>query len=82
MLTRLQLPVTVALAGVGRVVIPESEATVEDRMSVPSRGQMETDNTPRRSECVTQQPAKLLDAVDAYVAPSTPLRKRHANTRQ
>jgi len=35
---------------------------------------METDSAPQRSERVTQQPAKLLDAAEVYVAPTTPLR--------
>ena len=72
--TTAAIPVTVALAGVGRVVAPESEAILEGSMSVVSYGQMETDSAPRRSERVTQQPAKLLHAVDIYVAPNTPLR--------
>ena len=43
-------------------------------MSVASCGQLETDSTPRHSERETLQPAKLLDAVDTYVTPTTPLR--------
>ena len=41
------LSVTVSLADVGREVASEGEATVEGSMSVSSRGQMETDSTPR-----------------------------------
>ena len=54
--------VTVALAGVVRVVVPESEAIFASSMSVASHGQMATDSNPRRSERLTQQPARLLDA--------------------
>ena len=43
-------------------------------MSVASGGQMETGSTSQHSERVTQQPAKLLDVVDAYVASTTLLR--------
>jgi len=43
-------------------------------MSVASHGQIATDSAPRRSERVTQQHAKLLDAVKVYVVPTTPLR--------
>jgi len=64
------IPVTVALAGVGRVVAPEIEAILAGSMLVTSYGQMATDSAPRRSECVTQQPAKLLDAVEVYVVPT------------
>ena len=35
---------------------------------------METDSAPQRSERVTQQPARLLHAVEEYVATTTPLR--------
>jgi len=68
------ITVTVALAGVGRVVVPESEAILAGSMSVASSGHMAIDSAPRRSERVTQQPAKLLDAMEVYVVPTTPLR--------
>jgi len=67
------IPVTVALAGVVRVVIPESETTLAASMSVVSHGQMATDSTLRHSERVTQQPTRLRDVVEVCVAP-TPLR--------
>ena len=71
----LQAIVMVALAGVARVVVLESEAISAGSMSVASCGQMATDSGPRRSERVTQQFARLLDAVEvACVAPTTPLR--------
>jgi len=66
--------VAVALAEVVRVVVPESEAIFAGSMSVASHGQMATESAPRRSERVTQQPARLLDVVEIYVAPATPLR--------
>jgi len=68
--------VPVALAGVVRVVVSESEATSVGSMLVASHGPMATDSAPRRSERVPQQPARLLDAVKVYVtvAPTTPLR--------
>ena len=67
---------TVALAGVVRVIVPESEMIFAGSMSVASRGQMAraTDSAPRRSERLTQQPARLLDAVEVYVKPTTHLR--------
>jgi len=43
-------------------------------MLVASHGQMASGSAPRRSERVTQPPARLLDASEAYVAPATPLR--------
>jgi len=49
------LPVTVALAGVGRVVTPQSEAMLEDSSSAVSCGQMETDSMSGRSERVTER---------------------------
>ena len=64
-------PVTVALAGVCRVVRPQSEAMLEGCMLVASCGQVETGSITRHSERVTRQPPKLLDAVDSYVAPTT-----------
>jgi len=59
-----------ALDGVGRIEVPESEAIPADSMLV----EMATDSAPQRSECVTQQPARLLHAVEEYVATTTPLR--------
>jgi hypothetical protein len=67
-------PMTVALAGVDRVVVPDSEAIPSASMLVASHGEMATDSAHRRSERVTQQPARLLHAVEEYVAPTTPLR--------
>ena len=63
-----------ALAGVVRVVVPASEAILARSMLVASHGQMATDSAPRRSECVTQQPARLIRAVEVYVAATTPRR--------
>ena len=68
------IPITVGLAGVVRVLVPESEATFTGSILVASHGQMTTDNAPQRSERVTQQPAKLLDTVEVYVVATTPLR--------
>ena len=65
---------TVALAGSTTVVSPESEPIITGSMMVASHGQMATDSAPRRSERVTQQPARLLDDVEVYVAKTTPLR--------
>jgi len=65
---------TVALAGVVRLVVPESEAIFTGSMLVALHGQMATDSAPRRSQRVTQQTARLLDAVEVYVAPTTLLR--------
>jgi len=59
---------TVALAGVVRVVVPESEAMPAGSMSVASHGQMATDSAPRRIERMAQQPARLLHAVEVCVA--------------
>jgi len=42
-------------------------------MSAVSRGDIETYSTSQRSGHVTRQPAKLLHAVDACVAPTTSL---------
>ena len=64
-------PVTVPLAGVPRVVIPESEASVAGSMSVAPNGHMATASAPRRSECATQQPARLQDGFEVFVAPTT-----------
>jgi len=66
--------VTVALARVSRVVAPESEPIITGSMLVASHGQIATDSAPRRSERVTQQPARLLNDVEVYVAKTTPLR--------
>jgi len=66
--------VTVALAGVARVVVSESEAISAGSMLVASHGQMPTDSASRRSERMTQQPARLRHAVEVSVAPTTPLR--------
>jgi len=68
------ISVTVALAGVVRVVIPESEAILAGSMSVASHGHMATASAPQRSERVTQQPARLQDGVEVYVTPTTPIR--------
>ena len=57
-----------------RVVVPASEAILVGSMLVASHGQMATDSAPRRSERVTQQPARLIHAVEVYVAPTTPPR--------
>ena len=57
-----------------RIVITESEATLAGSMSVASHGQMATDSAHRHSERVTQQPARLRDAVEVCVAPTAPLR--------
>jgi len=65
---------TVALAGSTTVVSPESKPIITGSMLVASHGQMATDSAPRRSERVTQQPARLLDDVEVYVAKTTPLR--------
>jgi len=64
------IPTPVAPAGEVRV----SEAIFAGSTLNASHGQMATDSAPRRSERVTRQPAKLLDAPDAYAAPITPLR--------
>jgi len=72
--TTVAIPIPVALAGVVTVVVPQSEAIFPVSTLVASHGQMATDYAPRRSERVTRQPAKLLDAPDAYAAPITPLR--------
>jgi len=50
------IPMTVALAGVVRVVIPESEAIFAGSMSVASHAQMATDSAPQRSKHATKQP--------------------------
>jgi len=63
---------TVALARVVRVVVPESEAISAGNMLVASHGQMAIDNAPRRSERVTQQPARLLHVVKIYGANHAP----------
>jgi len=63
---------TVALAGVGRIEVPESEAIPAGSMLVASHGEMATDSAPRRSERVTQQPARLLHAVEECGANHTP----------
>ena len=43
-------------------------------MLVASHGQIVTDSAPRRSERVTQPPTRLLNASEAYVAPTSPRR--------
>jgi len=68
------IPVTVALAGVVRVVVPGNEARSAGRMLVASHGQLAKDIAPRRSKRMTQQTARLVHAMDVYVAPTTPLR--------
>jgi len=68
------IPIPVAPAGEVRVVVPESEAIFAGSTLNAPHGQMATDSAPRRSERVTRQPAKLIDAPDAYAAPITPLR--------
>ena len=68
------LPVTVAIVRVRRVDAPENKAKLEASMSGTSHGQKETDSTSRCSVHATRQPAKLLDDVDACVAPTTPLK--------
>ena len=60
--TTVAIPIPVALAGVVTVVVPQSEAIFPVSTLVASHGQMATDYAPRRSERVTRQPAKLLDA--------------------
>jgi len=72
--TTVAIPIPVALAGVVTVVVSESEAIFAVSTLVASHYQMATDCAPRRSERVTRQPAKLLDALDAFAAPITPLR--------
>ena len=57
-----------------RVVAPESEPIITGSMLVASHGQIATDSAPRRSQRVTRQPTKPLDAPDADAAPITPLR--------
>jgi len=76
------ISVMVALAGVARVVVLESEAISAGSMSVKSCGQMATDSGPRRSERVTQQPARLLDALEVYVAQPHPSGMWRANAKQ
>jgi len=73
--TAAAIPMSVALAGVLRAVIPESETMSACSMLVASHGQMATDSAPRRSERVTQPSASLLDASELYEAPTTPLKK-------
>ena len=68
------IPLSLALAGVVRAVVPESETISAGSMLVASHGQMATHSTPRRSERATQPPARLLDVSEVYVAPTTPLR--------
>jgi len=72
--TAAAIPMPVALAGVVRAVDPESEAISAGSILVASHGHMATDSAPRRSERVTQPPTRLLDALEVYVAPTTPLR--------
>ena len=72
MTVAIQIPV--APAGKVRVVVPESGAIFAGSTLNATHGQMTTDSSPRRSERVTRQPAKLIDAPDAYTAPITPLR--------
>jgi len=67
-------PITVALGRVARAVVPESQAMPAGGMLVASHEQMATDSAPRRSERVTQQPARLLHVAEISVAPTTPLR--------
>ena len=71
MTVAIQIPV--APAGKVRVVVPESGAIFAGSTLNATHGQMTTDSSPRRSERVTRQPAKLPDAPDAYAAPITPL---------
>jgi len=66
--------IPVAPAKEVRVLVPESEAIFADSMLNASHGQMATDSAPQRSERVTRQPDKLLDALDPHAAPITPLR--------
>jgi len=68
------IPVPLAPAGEVRVVVLESEAIFAGSTLNTPHGQMATDSALRRSERVTRQPAKLIDAPDAYTAPITPLR--------
>ena len=68
--TSAALSTSVALPGVVvRAVVPESETISAGSMLVASHGQMATDSAPRRSERVTQPPARLLNAPAVYVAP-------------
>ena len=67
--TAAAIPISVTLAGVVRSVISESETISAGSMLVASHGQMATDSAPRRSERVTQPPARLLNASAVYVAP-------------
>ena len=66
-------------SGRGKVVAPESEAVFEASISAASRGKMETDSISRRSGRMTRQPSKLLDAADAGVTTTTPLRNVTCN---
>ena len=66
--------IPVAPAREVRVVVPESEAIFAGNTLNASNSQAATDSAPRRSERVTRQPVKLLNAPDAYAAPITPLR--------
>jgi len=68
------IPMTVALSRVARAIVPQSEAMPAGGMLVASHGQMATDSAPRRSERVTQQPARLLHVAEISVTPSTPFR--------
>ena len=68
------LTVTVGLPGMGSAVTPKNESTMDVNISAVSRGQVGTDSTFRRSGRMIRQPAKLLDGVDVWVAPTNNLR--------
>jgi len=70
--TTAAIPRPVALARVVTGVVPETEPICAGSMLVASHGQMTTDSAPRRSDRVTQQPARLLDVAELYVAPTAP----------
>ena len=72
--TTAEIPMSVALAGVVRAVVPESETISAGSMLVASYGQMATDSAPRRSQRVTPPPTRRLNASQAYVAPTALLR--------
>jgi len=68
------LSMVVPFAGVSRVETPERETMLQGARSTASSHQISSDGARRRSARVTRRPATLLDEVDAYVAPISPLR--------
>ena len=54
-------------------MIPESEAISAGSTLHASHSQIATHSAPCRSERVTRTPTKLVDALDAYAGPISPL---------